>query len=92
MKRDSAVCTPQVVEVLALTQSEVMITRQALNEAIESVQSSLSSFLPPQRSAWNARDKMRSDKWRHRLQLYRQLLQNLGGNPDGELTSAEDMG
>lgn len=73
-----------------LTPAERLTVRRALYEAIDSVKTSMDSFLPGE-SIMSAHEKVLAKKWKARVEQYKKLLEKMGGKPRGEIVSGFDL-
>lgn len=63
---------------------EIALTRKALVEAIDSIQSTLECNLPPRKRNWNETDRSNFSVWSGRLKAYKALLKAMGGRKRGD--------
>lgn len=74
----SAIST-QPIKKRVVLMPERLLLREALSEAISSVESFLDSNLPPDKKNFTAREKELHSKWTTRCAAYKALLKKLGG-------------
>lgn len=75
----------------ALTAYEINLLRDALVEAISSINCVLDSSLPSQQELFSALQKSLYDKWTGRMGAYNSLLKYLGGKRHSSRMCWEDF-